>query len=51
VYDGRAFDRLPVLADALDDAGCADAELLGHLRAPTPHARGCWALDLLLGID
>jgi hypothetical protein len=50
-YDGRAFERLPVLADALEDAGCADAELLGHFRAPKPHARGCWALDLLLGID
>jgi hypothetical protein len=49
-YDERAFDRLPVLADALEEAGCADAEILDHLRAPRPHARGCWALDLLLGI-
>jgi hypothetical protein len=49
IYEERAFDRLPVLADALEDAGCADAELLGHLRGPGPHARGCWALDLLLG--
>ncbi len=48
-YDGRAFERLPVLADALEDAGCADAEILDHLRAPRPHARGCWVLDLLLG--
>ncbi len=48
-YEDRAFDRLPVLADALEEAGCADAELLGHLRGPGPHARGCWALDLLLG--
>jgi hypothetical protein len=48
VYAGRAFDRLPVLADALEDAGCADADLLGHLRGPGPHARGCWAVDLLL---
>ena len=45
----RAFDRLPVLADALEDAGCADAGLLGHLRGPGPHSRGCWAVDLLLG--
>jgi hypothetical protein len=45
----RAFDRMPVLADALEDAGCADPELLGHLRGPGPHARGCWAVDLLLG--
>ncbi len=40
--------RLAVLADALEDAGCADAELLGHLRGPGVHCRGCWALDLLL---
>jgi hypothetical protein len=43
-----AFDHLPVLADALEDAGCTNAELLGHLRGPGPHVRGCWALDLLL---
>jgi hypothetical protein len=49
VYDERAFDRLPLLADALEDAGCTDAELLGHLRGPGPHVRGCWAVDLLLG--
>jgi hypothetical protein len=48
LYDEQAFDRLPVLADALEDAGCADAELLGHLRGPGPHVRGCWAVDLLL---
>ncbi len=49
VYEERAFDRLPLLADALEDAGCTNAELLGHLRGPGPHARGCRALDLLLG--
>jgi transcriptional regulator with XRE-family HTH domain len=47
-YDEQAFDRLPLLADALEDAGCTDAELLGHLRGPGPHVRGCWALDLIL---
>jgi hypothetical protein len=41
--------RLSVLADALEDAGCTDADLLTHLRSPGPHVRGCWALDLLLG--
>jgi hypothetical protein len=41
--------RLAVLADALDEADCDDAELLGHLRGPGPHVRGCWAVDLLLG--
>ena len=49
VYADRAWDRLPVLADALDDAGCTDPDLLGHLRGPGPHARGCWVVDLLLG--
>jgi hypothetical protein len=41
--------RLAVLADALEEAGCSDADLLGHCRGPGPHVRGCWALDLLLG--
>jgi hypothetical protein len=41
--------RLALVADALEDAGCTDAELLGHLRGPGPHVRGCWALDLVLG--
>jgi hypothetical protein len=41
--------RLALLADALEDAGCADAVLLGHLRGPGPHVRGCWVVDLLLG--
>jgi hypothetical protein len=45
----RAFDRLPILADALEDAGCDAADLLAHLRGDGPHARGCWALDLVLG--
>jgi hypothetical protein len=48
-YDERAFDRLPILADALEDAGCTDAAILDHLRGPGPHVRGCWALDLILG--
>jgi hypothetical protein len=41
--------RLAVLADALEEAGCADAEILGHLRGQGPHVRGCWVVDLLLG--
>jgi hypothetical protein len=49
IYDDRAFDRLPILADALEEAGCADAEILGHCRGPGPHVRGCWVVDLLLG--
>src|SRR5262249_38284578 len=42
-------DRLAVLADALEDAGCTDEQLLAHLRVPSPHGRGCWVIDLLLG--
>ncbi len=41
--------RLSVLADALEDAGCSDSDLLSHLRTPGLHVRGCWALDLVLG--
>ena len=46
--DGQ-WGMLPVLADALEDAGCADADVLGHCRRPDGHVRGCWAIDLLLG--
>jgi hypothetical protein len=49
IYQDQAFDRLPVLADALEEAGCADEQVLAHCRAGGPHARGCWLLDLLLG--
>ncbi len=51
IWEARAFDRLPMLADALEDAGCADAALLGHCRSGGEHVRGCWALDLVLGKD
>jgi hypothetical protein len=46
----NALDRLPELADALEAAGCADVELLGHCRQGGPHARGCWAIELLAGV-
>jgi hypothetical protein len=56
VYEHRVlpsghFDegRVAVLADALEDAGCQDAEILGHLRGPGPHVRGCYIVDLILG--
>lgn len=49
IYDERAFERLPILADALEEAGCDLAALLDHLRGPGPHFRGCWALDAVLG--
>jgi hypothetical protein len=51
-YEGRSFDQLPILGDALEEAGCADAEVLAHCRQqPAAHVRGCWVLDLLLGKD
>lgn len=49
IRDENAFDRLPILADALEDADCPDRVWLDHLRFGTKHARGCWALDLALG--
>jgi hypothetical protein len=49
IYDDRAFDRLPVLADALEDAGGDSTDILSHCRQPGPHVRGCWVVDLLLG--
>jgi len=48
IDEERAWDRLPVLADALEDAGCSDDRLLEHLRASSPHTHGCWVLDALL---
>jgi len=49
IYDDRAFDRLPILADALEDAGCHNADILAHCRSDGDHVRGCWVVDLLLG--
>jgi hypothetical protein len=49
IYTDRSFDQLPILADALEEQGCTDAELLRHLRSAGPHVRGCWALDAVLG--
>ena len=43
----RAFDRLPILADALEEAGCDDGHVLGHCRDDDEHARGCWVIDML----
>jgi hypothetical protein len=51
VYDGRRFDDLPILADALEDAGCPDEDLLRHCRGAGPHVRGCWVVDLLRSVD
>jgi hypothetical protein len=49
IYDERRFGDLPILADALEDAGCDNANILSHCRDPGEHSRGCWVVDLLLG--
>jgi hypothetical protein len=57
-YDNRILPagtldplRLGVLADALEEAGCTNTDLLGHLRSPGVHCRGCWAVDVVLGMS
>ncbi len=49
IYNDHCFDDLPILADALEDAGCTESDLLDHCRSGGIHVRGCWAVDLLLG--
>jgi hypothetical protein len=49
IYTDRTFDRLPILADALEDAGCTNQDILNHCRQPGEHVRGCWVVDLLTG--
>jgi hypothetical protein len=49
IYDERAFDGMPILADALQDAGCDNEHILNHCRSEGQHVRGCWVVDLLLG--
>lgn len=48
-YASRSFDLMPILADALMDAGCADEETINHCRREGGHVRGCWVIDLTLG--
>jgi hypothetical protein len=50
-YQDRDFGVLPILADALEEAGCTDADILNHCRGPGPHVRGCWVVDLILSKD
>jgi hypothetical protein len=51
IYGSTQFDVMTVLADALEEAGCADPTVLAHCRNPNPHVRGCWVLDGLLARD
>ncbi len=50
MYDGREFSAMPILADALQDAGCDSAAVLDHCREPGDHVRGCWVLDRVLNL-
>jgi hypothetical protein len=49
IYDERRFGDLPILADALEEAGCDNPDVLAHCRQPGEHVRGCWVVDALLG--
>jgi hypothetical protein len=49
MYDEGAFDQVPILGDALEDAGCDDVEILSHCHEPGEHVRGCWVVDQVLG--
>jgi hypothetical protein len=49
IYDGRTFDRLGILANVLEEAGCTNQDILHHCRQLDEHVKGCWALDLILG--
>jgi hypothetical protein len=48
ISEQKAFDRMPILADSLQDAGCDNEEILQHCRGEIVHVRGCWVVDLLL---
>jgi hypothetical protein len=48
LYDSHRFEEMPILADALEEAGCEDAHVLDHCRSHPRHARGCWVVDALL---
>ncbi len=49
MYDARDFGAMPILTDAIQDAGCNNADILAHYRSEGPHVRGCWVVDLVLG--
>jgi hypothetical protein len=49
MYDSRDFTDMPILADALEESGCSNQDILAHCRSGGEHVRGCWVIDLLLG--
>lgn len=48
IYDGRAFDRMPLLGDVLEGVGCDSSDVIAHCRSQAEHARGCWVVDAVL---
>jgi hypothetical protein len=51
MYDSRNFSAMPVLGDALEEAGCLEEQVSAHCRASSTHVRGCWLVDLILSKD
>jgi hypothetical protein len=49
IYNNRTYNHMPILADALMDAGCEDEQIIGHCHSDGPHVHGCWLLDMILG--
>jgi hypothetical protein len=49
IYEEKAFHQMPILADALQDAGCDNEDILTHCREPAEHVRGCFVVDQVLG--
>jgi hypothetical protein len=49
IYEERVWSRLPILGDALEEAGCDNQDVLSHCRSAEGHVRGCWVIDLVLG--
>jgi hypothetical protein len=49
IYERRSFDRMPELAQTVEEAGCTNQDILNHCRGPGPHVKGCWVVDLVLG--
>ena len=49
IYEARAFNGMPILGDALEEAGCSNDDVQKHCRSKNPHVRGCWVVDLVLG--
>ena len=49
IYDNRAFERMPILGDAIEETGCGNTNAIDHCRSQTEHVRGCWVVDALIG--